>query len=106
MNDILALNGLAPALQQAAEQARAQDPAHERLRKATRDVEAYFVGMLLKQMHESALKSGALEEGSEMGTYREMFDDAIAAQIGKRGAFGIADMLYKQLVVQLDGPKR
>jgi Rod binding domain-containing protein len=81
-----------------------RDPEHEKLWKATHDFEAYFVGMLLKKMHSSAAKGGGGEEKSETGTYREMFDDAVAAQIGKRGDFGIADTLYKRLVLQLDGP--
>jgi len=82
------------------------DPAHQKLRKATRAMESYFVGTLLKKMHESAAKGGLLEENSQTATYREMFDDAVAAEIGKRGAFGLADTLYKEMVVHLDGPAR
>jgi Rod binding domain-containing protein len=70
-----------------------------KLRKACHDMESYFVGMLLKKMHESASKGGLFEEKSETATYREMFDDAVAAEIGKRGAFGIADTLYRELSV-------
>jgi Rod binding domain-containing protein len=79
-----------------------QAAEREKLRNATRQMESYFVGTLLKKMHETASKGGMFESGSESSTYREMLDDAIAAEIGKRGAFGIADALYKQLVVGLD----
>ena len=79
-----------------------QSADRERLRKATREMESYFVGTLLKKMHETASKGGLFEEKSESATYREMLDDAIAAEIGKRGAFGIADTLFKQLVVSFD----
>jgi Rod binding domain-containing protein len=84
--------------------AKDQDPEHQRLRKATHDMEAYFVGVLLKKLRETTDKAKLLPEDSSASTYREMFDDALAAEIGKRGAFGIADMLYKELVVHLDGP--
>jgi Rod binding domain-containing protein len=80
------------------------DEQHKKLHKATGAMETYFVGTLLKKMHESSIKGGAFEEKSESSTYRDMLDDAVASQIGQRRAFGIADMLYKQLVVQLDGP--
>src|SRR5947209_6899597 len=45
--------------------------------KAAHDMEGYFVGMLLKQMHESASKGGLFDSGSESTTYREMFDEAV-----------------------------
>lgn len=80
----------------------ADNPAHARLRKATREVESYFVGFLLKQMHSSAAKGGLFGQSSEAATYREMFDDAVARAIGSRGALGIADVLYDKLVVSLD----
>src|SRR4051812_36895884 len=78
-------------------------PHSEKLRKATRQMESYFVGTLLKKMHETAAKGGLFEDKSESATYRDMFDDAVANEIGKRGAFGIADTLYKELVVHVDG---
>jgi len=79
-----------------------ENPDHEKLHKATREMESYFVGTLLKKMHETAAKGGLFEEKSESATYREMFDDAVAKEIGKRGSFGIADTLYKELVVGVD----
>lgn len=81
------------------------DADHEKLRNATRQMESYFVGALLKKMHETAAKGGLFEQKSETATYREMFDDAVAAEIGKRGSFGIADTLYKELVVNLDAQR-
>ena len=69
----------------------------DKLKKACSEMEGYFVGMLLKQMHHTSVKSGVFEERSESSTYREMFDDAVAGEIGKRGSFGIADMLYREL---------
>lgn len=90
----------------AAKQLREQDPEHQNLRKATRGMESWFVGTLLKKMHESAEKGGLFAQGSEAGTYREMFDEAIAEEVGRRGSFGIADALYRDLAMGLDGKKK
>jgi Rod binding domain-containing protein len=75
---------------------------HQKLRKATREFEAYFVGILLKKMHASAAKGGLFDQRSEAATYREMFDEAVAAEIGRSGTFGIGDMLYKEFVKKED----
>jgi Rod binding domain-containing protein len=61
--------------------------------------------MLLKQMHKSTMKGGLLQEKSESATYREMFDDAVASEIGKSGSFGIADTLYRELSKRFDAAK-
>jgi Rod binding domain-containing protein len=84
-----------------AKSARDQDPEHQRLRKATCDMEGWFVGMLLKKMHETAAKGGLFDQGSEAGMYREMFDEAVAKEIGSRGSFGIADALYGELAARV-----
>ncbi|MGC8668629.1 MAG: rod-binding protein [Chthonomonadales bacterium] len=73
----------------------------QKLRKATRQMEGYFVGMLLKQMHEADQKEGLFGKDSASDTYREMFYDAVGEAVGSRGAFGIADMLYKELAPRL-----
>lgn len=85
--------------------AREQDPAHLKLRKATRQMESYFVGMLLKKMRPEAQKGGLFGEGSASATYRDMFDDSVAAEIGKRGSFGIADTLYREMSAHLESAK-
>lgn len=85
--------------------AASNDPAKDKLKKACHEMESYFVGMLMKQMHQSAMKGGLFEEKSESATYREMFDDAIASEIGKKGSFGIADTLYHELSKQFDAQK-
>ena len=83
--------------------ATGSDPDLQKLRKASQAMESYFVGMLLKKMHESASKGGLFEDKSVSANYRDMFDDAVATEIGKRGAFGIGDMLYRELSPHLTG---
>lgn len=84
---------------------REQDPEHQKLRKATREFEGYFVGLLLKQMHAAAVRGGLFGQNSAAKIYREMFDEILAAEIGQRGAFGIGDMLYKELAAHLNRSK-
>jgi Rod binding domain-containing protein len=85
-----------------AQKKQADGPQHQRLRKATRDMETWFVSTLLKKMHASASSDGLLGQSQEANTYREMFDDAIAKEIGNRGAFGIADSLYRVLATHVN----
>jgi Rod binding domain-containing protein len=94
MTDFNAIDSsLKPALQRAEQVASDK----EKLKKATREFEGYFIGAMLKKMHESAAKGGLFGQKSEAGLYREMFDDAVAKEIGKQGRLGIADMLYRRM---------
>jgi flagellar protein FlgJ len=80
-------------------------PEKQKLRKACLDFEGYFVGMLLKQMRGNEIKGSLFGQSSEANLYREMLDDNIAKEIGKRGNFGIADMLYREMIVTLERKK-
>lgn len=82
-----------------------RDLQRQKLRRACLDFEGYFVGMLLKQMRNSEIKGGLFGQSSEANLYREMLDDSMAKEIGLRGEFGIADMLYRELVVTLERKK-
>jgi Rod binding domain-containing protein len=85
------------ALRSATEELAAAAEERGKLRKAAREFEGFFVGMLLKQMHSSAVKGGIFGQSSEASAYREMFDEALARKLGEQGAFGIGDMLAKSL---------
>jgi flagellar protein FlgJ len=83
-----------------------RDQQKQKLRRACLEFEGFFVGMLLKQMRSSQIKGGLFGQSSEANLYREMLDDSFAKEIGMRGNFGIADMLYRQLVVTLEREKQ
>jgi len=85
---------------------RDQDPRHQGLRKATRELEGWFVGTLLKKMHENAAKGGLFEQNAQSGMYRDMFDDAVANAVASSGSFGLADALYRELAPHLDEERR
>ena len=70
----------------------------KKLREATQEWEAFFVGYLLKQMRKTAGEGGGLfapSEGEKM--FRDMLDDETARALGKTGRMGLADLLYNEL---------
>jgi peptidoglycan hydrolase FlgJ len=70
----------------------------EKLKKATQDFEAVFVGMMLKQMRKSMTGGNALfGNSSDSKLYQDMSDDATAQQLSKTGGFGLAKLLYKTM---------
>ncbi len=69
-----------------------------KLKKASQDFEAVFVGMMLKQMRKSIGGSNALfGNSSQSKIYQDMMDDTMAAQLSKTGSFGLANAIYKSL---------
>ena len=64
-----------------------------KLDKATRDVEAVFVKMLVGQMRKTGMKP-LLGNGMEAQMYTDFLDDAIAKQVASGGGLGIGKMLY------------
>ena len=67
---------------------------------ATQDVgeqfESIFVSMLLKEMRESMSEDG-LFAGDSADVYGGMFDMFLGQHIASQGAFGIAEMINRQL---------
>jgi Rod binding domain-containing protein len=68
----------------------------KKLMKVCKEMEGYFVGMLLDEMQKSVPKDPMMGTGNQASIYQGMFDQAIGDEIGKTGSFGIADMLYKE----------
>jgi flagellar protein FlgJ len=69
-----------------------------KLKQATQDFEAIFLGMMLKQMRQSMTGSNALfGNSSEAKLYQEMLDEVTAKQMSQTGAFGLGNVLYKKL---------
>ncbi len=70
----------------------------DKLKKATQDFEAVFLGMMLKQMRKSIAGDNALFGNShEAKMYQDMADDATAKQLSKAGTFGLSNLLYKTM---------
>src|SRR5262245_54083390 len=69
-----------------------------KLKQATQDFEAIFVGMMLKEMRKTMTSDNPLfGNSSQAKYYQEMMDDAVAHQISRTGQFGLGNLLYKKV---------
>ena len=68
------------------------------LKKAAEEFEAVFIGQLLKVMRETIQESGLEGSGFGKGIYTELFDQEVALSMAGRGALGISDMIYRNIV--------
>lgn len=75
-------------------QARQNSP--EALKKVSRQFESLFMQMTMKSMRQATIKSD-LMNSSQADTYREMYDQQLALELGKRSRLGLADMIEKQM---------
>lgn len=69
----------------------------QELKRVSREFESIFISQLLKVMRETIEESGLTEGGFGKSIYTELFDQEISQTIARRGALGIADLLYKNL---------
>jgi len=69
----------------------------EALWKVSRQLEAVFVQQMMTEMRKSVGKSDFMPSGYAEDVHASMMDDAIAQASAKRGDFGIAESIYRQL---------
>jgi len=73
-----------------------------KLREAAKGFEAIFARQLLKSMRSALTDSGMFGSGTTGEIYSDMMDNAIAEQISLRSALGLADIIYKQMVKNIE----
>ena len=78
------------------------DQEKARLRQATRDFEAIFMRQLMAAMQQSLENGGMFGEGVSGGIYSDFMNSAIADKVSERGGIGLADALYRRIVVRID----
>lgn len=66
------------------------------LGKAAEEFEGLFLNLLLKSMRSTVLESELVDNGGEMGTYREMLDQELAGQLAGSGGLGVKDMILQR----------
>jgi len=66
------------------------------LNETARQFESLFVQMALKSMRE-AVPNGGLIDGKQSQMFRDMYDQQLAVELGKRSSLGFSDMLVRQL---------
>ena len=81
-------------------QASAGPGQNEELKKVSQEFEAIFIAQLLKVMRETIEESGLTEGGFGKSIYTELFDQEVALSMARRGALGISDLLYRNLLDQ------
>jgi flagellar protein FlgJ len=66
------------------------------LKETSQQFESVFIQMALKSMRKASPKSG-LTNSQQAETYRDMYDQQLAVEMGKRAQFGVANLLNRQL---------
>lgn len=67
------------------------------LKAAAQEFESLFVAYLLKAMRETIDESGLTDGGFGKTIYTELFDQEVSRCIARRGALGIADLIYEKI---------
>ena len=67
------------------------------LRKVAEGFEAVFLFQMMKQMRNTVHQEKLLHGGVGEDVFSEMMDEDMSKKMAKRGAAGIADMLFRQL---------
>ena len=76
--------------------AELKHPTKEGIHKVAQQFESVFVGMMLKSMRQ-ATPDDPLFGGAGVEQYRGLYDQQLAMSMSKRGGFGIAQMVERQL---------
>jgi len=75
-------------------------PTHAR-KASPREVAVQFESLLLGQMfnamQKTVEKSGLLDGGSAEETYREMLNQALSAELARRGGLGLAEQIARRI---------
>jgi flagellar protein FlgJ len=72
------------------------------LRKAASGFEAIFVRQMLQSMRSTLSNGGMFGSGAMGEIYSDIMDNAISEKIADRGDFGLADIIYKQMVKSIE----
>jgi len=83
-------------------QKAAKEQDKEKLREACRDLESVFLNMMFKSMRNTVEKSGLFEESFAANVYEDMLYEKYAQEASKGKGLGLGEMLYQQLVKNLN----
>jgi len=71
---------------------------NEQIKEVCQQFEALFINMLFKEMRKTIPDGGLIEKSNATETFESMLDENVSKQMSETGDFGIADLMYKQLV--------
>jgi flagellar protein FlgJ len=69
-------------------------------RKAAKEFESLFVGMMLKSMRQTIGKDMLAGKGQNEDIYRSLLDQEYARAVTEQGGYGLAKTIEKQLLEQ------
>jgi hypothetical protein len=73
----------------------------ERLMKACRDIEGFFIGMLLRDFGKRIGQGGVFGQSFQSSFYQDLFFTEIARSMSDSGSsMGIADAIYKDIILK------
>ena len=73
-----------------------------KLRKTAESFEAIFIRQMLRSMRSSLLNGGMFGSGATGEIYSDIMDNAIAEKMAERSVLGLADLIYKRMVKNID----
>ncbi len=72
------------------------------LKAACQDFESLFVHQMLEQMRKTVPEGGMFSGGKAEALYTSMLDSEVAKTISRDRGMGLASVLYRQLITQID----
>jgi peptidoglycan hydrolase FlgJ len=76
------------------------DKQRQQAKKVGQDFEGLFIGMMVKSMHETVGKDKLTGGGHGEEVYRSLLDQEYVAASVKRGGFGLAKQIEKDIIRQ------
>lgn len=76
------------------------DKQRQQAKKVSQDFEGLFIGMMMKSMRETVAKDKLTGGGHGEDVYRSMLDEQYVAAAVKRGGFGLAKHIEKDIIRQ------
>lgn len=70
----------------------------EAIKKAAKDFEAVFLGILMKSMRDSVQKSGLMDGGNSEEIYQSMLDTEYTKQMADQNFTGLSKAIEEQLL--------
>jgi len=76
----------------------------EKLYKSCQELESVFLNKVLDSMRATVVSGGLFAKSFAQDTFESMLYEEYAKKMSQAGSLGIADIIYKQLSQQLQGP--
>lgn len=85
---------------QGAASAGLSDKQRQQAKKISQDFEGLFIGMMVKTMHDTVGQDKLTGGGHGEEVFRSMLDQEYVDQAVKRGGFGLAKLIEKEIIQQ------